>query len=199
MLYPDTSRFSNDFRNYLKEIAHLEHYPKGHKILTPGEMCNKSWYIKKGVAKMYYYVWVPDKKNDKIMVEREVITCFLKEKDTLNCVDSFFGREPAKFYIAPIEDCTLYTITKENFDKCYEHFPEMEQVARDIILGYKQRSDLKVKILSLNAEARFDEFHSNFDTKRLSISDLVSYLHVSRSHLSRVRKKKENPSNSPRS
>jgi len=190
MLYPDPSLFSDGFRKHLREIAHLEHYPKGHKILTPGEMCNKTWFIQKGMVKLYYYVWGPDKINRNLKVEREVITCFLNERDTLNCVDSFFGREPAQFYIAPVVDCTLYAITKDNFDKCYELFPETNQVAREIILGYKQKSDLKVKILSLNAEERFAEFHANFDTKRLSIGDLASYLHVSRSHLARIRKKK---------
>ncbi|RKR82871.1 CRP-like cAMP-binding protein [Mucilaginibacter gracilis] len=199
MLYPDPSRFSNDFRNYLKEIAHLEHYPRNHKILTPGEMSNKSWFIKKGMAKIYYYVWVPDKKNKDIKVEKEVIICFLKEKDTLNCVDSFFGREPAQYYISPIEPCTLYAVTKENFDRCYTVFPEIGQVAREIILGYKQKSDLKVKILSLNAEERFAEFHQSFDTSRISTADLAAYLHVSRSHLARVRKKSSLSKNTPRS
>ncbi|MCU1483187.1 MAG: Crp/Fnr family transcriptional regulator [Subtercola sp.] len=188
MFYPDTTRFSDGFLNHLKQIAHLEHYPKGKNILTPGEPNNKSWYIKKGIAKIYHYIYEHDKKNKDIIIEREIITCFLQEQDTLNIVDSFFGREMGKYYIEPIEDCTVYAITKDQFEECYRLFPEVQEVAREIILGYKQKSDLRANLLSLKAEERFVAFSKTFNTSRLSIADLVAYLHVSRTHLGRIRK-----------
>lgn len=184
MLYPDPSRFSDEFRKHLKDIASLEHYQKGKTLLSPSEPNNKSWYIQKGIAKIYYYVF--DEKHNK----KQIITCFLTECDTLNCVDSFFRRETNHYYIELIEDSSLYVVTKTQFEECYDLFPEAHEVAKDIILGYKKKNDLRTKLLCLDASQRYYEFNKIFNTSRLSVGDLSAYLHVSRTHLNRIRKGK---------
>jgi|GEM_PF-6029900 len=183
-LYPDLSRISGHFKNYLKSIAHYEHYLKNKTLLSPSEPGHKMWYIKRGAAKIYHYT------IDDHLDQKENVTCLLKEGDIICRVDTFFGRERSSEYVELLEDADLYVITEVQLDECFKLFPEAHALAREIIMGYKKRSDLRAHLLSIDAALRYKEFSKLFHMGRFSVSDITSYLNLSRSHFSRIRKRR---------
>lgn len=145
MLYPDLNQFSDEFKKYLKEIAIVEQYKRGQVIFSPGSAEYKAWFIKKGIAKIFFY------NQD----GKQIVTCFLKEREILTCVESFFGNHHTNFYIEVLEDCVLYSMSSQQFQTCYPLFEESYKAVKDIIIGYKVKSDQRANLLILPAKERY--------------------------------------------
>ncbi|WP_345951199.1 cyclic nucleotide-binding domain-containing protein [Mucilaginibacter sp. PAMB04274] len=181
MVYPNQSRYSDHFTKYLWSIAYPEYYSKDTVLLRPSDVNNRIWYIRSGLAKIFHF------SEDHRMNKRPVIDCFLADGDFICAVDSFFGKEPNRHYVQLLADSSLSVITYAQLEATRKLFPETTQFEREIILGFKQRSDFRSYLLSLPAQLRDETFSRLFDTSRLQQQDIVSYLNVSRSHYSRTR------------
>lgn len=180
MYYPNLNNLSAEFKSYLRSHTIFEHFRKGQIILSPGNAEHKAWFIKKGIAKIFYYT----------EEGKQITISFFKEGEILTCVENFFGDTHSDHYIEVLEDCDLYSITKSQFEKCCELFAEANQVAREIILNYIAKCNQRSDLLTLQAKEKYIKFNKQFNTARLSVIDLSSFLLLNPSYLSTIRQQK---------
>lgn len=106
-------------------------------------------------------------------------------------------QKPSKYTLQCIEFCALAEIPFDHLQQTMAHIPRFERYVRIAIekslFAYMQRID---SLLIQNAEMRYRDFVRNNPAlfRRLSVSDLASFLGIQRQSLTRIRKKLLNSS-----
>lgn len=81
------------FFDWLLKLAFSKKVRKGEFILEAGEICDKLYYIEKGLVRIY-----------RIEGNKEITTWFTKEGDFVTTVNSIHFGQPSKEYFEAIED-----------------------------------------------------------------------------------------------
>lgn len=144
-----------------------------------GVVCNKLYYVDKGLARLFY------EKDGK-----DITGWFASEKHFISCNDSFFQRIPSHLNLELLEDSILYSIDYEGLNKLFDKFKEMERFGR--ILFHNLLSELSERIYSTlfqPAEKRYQLLVVRYPevALRAPLGDIASYLGISQETLSRIR------------
>jgi CRP-like cAMP-binding protein len=94
----------NFFYEWALKLLFSKKVKKGEFIIQAGEICDKFYYIEKGLVRIY-----------RMEGEKEITTWFTKERDFITSVDSFHLGLPSKEYLEAIEDCVIYYINKKSY------------------------------------------------------------------------------------
>ena len=151
-------------------------------LVQEGEYNDRLFFVAKGLLYLYKTV-----ENGDIQVIQ-----FAKEDYWLSDLCSFFSGSSALFSIQALEDCTLYTLSKDDFDVVCLHHPGMETFFR-----------LSFQSAYVNTLVRLSDSYSQdtvtkYNRIRDESADLIqrvpqyliaSYLGVLPSSLSRIRNK----------
>jgi len=141
------------------------------KILKPGQVCQRIFYVKKGLIRIYHMV-------DK----REVTDWFIKEDDICISVGSFFNQTKSKEYHITLEDCECWGISFRQLKETYRMFPEFNLHGRMITTRYYAELDNRTSFLKGQTPASKYEWliteNPGFEG-RIKIADMASYLDVS--------------------
>jgi len=183
MLYPDTINLSTKLKDHLKNTSSFELYKKGQLILHPNDEEVKAFFIKEGTAKLYRF-------NNKGGKE---VVYFFKENEVVTSVQKFFDNRlttdyQPEDYIEVLEDSALYSITKAQFDYSCILFSEANRLAADILVAYSLKTEQHVELLSRDAYERYAAYCKSFPCARLAVTDLLSFLHISKAHLARIKR-----------
>jgi len=162
------------FIDYLEGITIVRPYEKGRTILSPGNLGNKAWLIRKGAAKMFNY----DSRG------KQHISYLFSEGEIMLCINSFFAGQAADAYIVLLEDCELMAVTKDQLVNGYPDREPIGDLQKSILLEYIRKMELKVELLTLPAKERYQMFRNLYKRAGLLVNDLSSYLHLDRSYLS---------------
>ncbi len=180
----------NDFLSYylpggeLKPVIESFHelsVKKGRHLLKPGQDCNYLAFIQEGCFRVYY----PDPKG------REIITWFSFPGMVITDLLGFYTTGKAQFYVEAIEDSTLFKITKNDLEKLYKAFPQYREFGRKF--AEEALTILMQRTMSLHtksAEERYKELLQIPEfMKKIPLKYLASYLGITDTSLSRIRKK----------
>ncbi|MCX2740859.1 Crp/Fnr family transcriptional regulator [Pontibacter anaerobius] len=153
------------------------------KDLQPiGHSCKTIYFLKKGIARIYYY-------KDGI----DVTESFEFEHSIVARVESLFSGRPSRKGIQIVEDAELIAIDANKLFKLYDAFPEIERLFRKIFEAAHVNLVNRLESLQFHtAEERYNDLikESPEILQRVPLKHIASYLGITQVSLSRIRAKR---------
>ncbi|WP_232734686.1 Crp/Fnr family transcriptional regulator [Polaribacter sp. ALD11] len=173
--------FSDDELNDILSHFEIEYVQKNQILLKEGQICNKLYFIERGIARSYYL-----KKNGK-----EITQWFFEVGNFMSSTDSFFQQNPSFYYLEVLEDSTLYSISKIKMDILLAKYHKMEKLFRLLSIEMFTKIAHKLNAVQFQtAKERYNYMLSEFPgiSQRVPLGYIASYLGMTQETLSRIRK-----------
>lgn len=173
---------SDELRKAIIESSSVLEVKKKTLLLNAGAHSNFIYFVVKGATRIFYT------DND----GNETTTWFLLENELVISVYGFFTGKQSLDSIEAMEDCTLIALHRDQLDKLYSNFMELNFIGRKLTEFYYLRTEEQTNNLRiLNAKQRYDHFllHNPKLLRRASLGHIASYLGISQETLSRIRRK----------
>lgn len=174
---------SDELKNHLKQIIQIQEVSKKEYLLELGRVCKGISFVAKGLVRCFYY------KNG-----REVCSWFMKEGDLIVSVESFFSQVPSYENMQALEDCLLFSISYDQLQHIYLHYPEFNYIGRVLTEKYYILCDQRLYSLRMQKAAeRYEYLIQNQPEiiQRVPAQYIASYLGITSETLSRIRKVKK--------
>lgn len=169
-------------REHLHEIIKMTEIKKRDKLLRPGQVCTNIYFIEKGLFRCSY-----------IEHFKEVCVWFMKEKDVIVSVNSFFRQTPGYQTIQAMEDSRIYSISHRELQHIYQQYPEFNFTGRLLTEKYYALSEERLQLTRIQrVEERYTQFLKAYPElpERVPTKYIASYLGTTLETLSRIKKKK---------
>lgn len=170
---------SKDAENAIAEISSIIHIKKNKDLQPIGHTCKTIYFIKKGVARIYYF-------KDGI----DITESFFFENSIIARVESLFTGKPSRKAIQVLEDAEIIAINATQLFKLYDSFPEIERLFRKIFeAAYVETVNRIEGIQFHTAEERYKALLSEAPNvlMRVPLKYVASYLGITQVSLSRIR------------
>ena len=172
---------SRQLKEHLAKILKKEIIPKRKKLLEINEVCERVWFIEKGLFRGFL------KSRG-----RQKNEWFMKEGDVMFAPLSFYTSEPSEVAIEALEDSIVYSISIHQLEHIYRKFPEFERVGRKLTEKYYMKTLRNAAGLRESTiKARYTHFlkvYPELDA-RVPAVHIASFLGCSEEAFVRVRKK----------
>lgn len=175
-------KLSEEAEQALIEISTELKVKKNTIIQDAGQTCKTIYFIKKGVARIYYF-------KDGL----EITESFAFENTILARVESLFRNKPSKKAIRLLEDSELVAINADLLFKLYDKYPETERLFRLLFESAYVDTINRIENLQFHtAEERYNMLLSESSDviKRVPLKYIASYLGITPVSLSRIRRMK---------
>ena len=146
-----------------------------------GKVVQQIGFLTEGILRVYYY-------NNK----GEEITRYFIEEDHLilsgNTIDEIYS--PSE-YLSAITDCKLVVFSKRDWREIADTIIGWDQILQKIVTKYhREKIERRSELVSQNATTRYLDFIEKFPglANRIPLSYIASYLGITQSSLSRIRK-----------
>src|SRR3712207_759737 len=103
-IYP----ISDQLKESLLGVLSVIHLPKKSLLLEEGKVCDKVYFIEKGIGRVFYF-------NE----GQEVTSWFMEENHLIISVHSFFTQRPSFENIELMEDSVLFAIDHKDLQRLY--------------------------------------------------------------------------------
>lgn len=177
---PLSETIQTDFLHKLKLIR----VPQGKILLSEGEICDKLWFIKVGLARGCYHIDRGAGRTD------EVTEWFARENDFFHAFESFVNEVPSREFIETLEPSTLIYITRADLYHLYDKHPEVCNLGRIIAERHWLLHKEKLREMRLHsASERLDIFHRQSRDLFLRVPQkyIASYLGISENYVSKLK------------
>ncbi len=154
---------------------------KGVFLLQENEVCNSIFFISSGFCKSFY-----------IKDGKEINTAFYFEKDFFTNIISLKNGEKSKYAIKACENSEVIKFDKFKLLDAYKKSQEIESFGRKILeLIVKKQEEHLDTFKLLSPAQRYENLILNQPNilQRVSLTQISSYLGISRETLSRIRGK----------
>lgn len=154
---------------------------KNELFLKEGQVSNEYLFLGKGFLRSYSFG----------IDGNEVTTAFYSSGQPVFDVASFFNRTPSKENIQALTDSLGWIITYENLNYIFHSIPEFREFGRTILVqGF---ANLKIRMLSMITETAEERYVALLQSKPeifqyAPLKQIASYLGITDSSLSRIRK-----------
>jgi CRP-like cAMP-binding protein len=121
----------------------------------------------------------------------EMTKYFIDENNIVVDLNSFDNGIPATAYLQAISDCTILVFSKPDWDELLHTIVGFDTIVRKIISKASHRKVVRLSALvSEDATTRYLSFMEQYPNlvNRISLSYIASYLGITQSSLSRIRK-----------
>jgi CRP-like cAMP-binding protein len=166
------------FFEWFLKLVYSKKVNKGEFIIEAGEICDKLFYIEKGLIRIY-------RMDD----EKEVTTWFTKEGDFVTTVNSFHFGQPSKEYFEAIEDSVVYYINKKSYLYLVDLSTNFAKFSIHELLNnlceYQNQCEF-LRTLSAHDRLRYIEKEYPFLLKRVKQKYLCSFLNIEATYLSKL-------------
>ena len=171
----------------LDEVAYCSNYftvkevAKNELLLQEGEICNETFFVEKGLVRMYSL----DRNGKEHSIQ------FAPENWLISDRSSLYFNQKSQYYIEAVEDSKVLLLNNEFFSKMMEAFPHTSE-NNDLLLQ-KHIRNLQNRVNSLladTAEERYMSFIKMYPDILLRAPQwmVASYLGITPESLSRGRK-----------
>ena len=159
----------------------IKKVPKGVFLLQYGEVCRNTFFVEKGLLRMFSI-----DKNGK-----EHIIQFAPENWLIGDRSSLYFNEKSNYFIEAIEESEISFLPRDFFNKLLEEFPN--SIEKNDLVLQKHVKSLQDRINSLlgeTAEERYLKFTKRYPDLLIRVPQwmIASYLGITPESLSRVRK-----------
>jgi CRP-like cAMP-binding protein len=160
---------SKGLKIFLSQKIHPVNFKRGALFCHKGEMCNRLYILKKGLARGFL-----------TLEQTEITTWLCLEKEFIICFNSYLKNSPSKENFQALEDCHFDYIEIEDLKYCLDNFPEMGLLFRLLLEKYFLASYDRENILRIpNATDRYKYFKETFKSsliEKVPAKYLASYL-----------------------
>jgi CRP-like cAMP-binding protein len=150
------------------------------KDLQPiGHTCKTIYFIKKGVARIYYF-------KDGI----DITESFAFDNNFIARVESLFTGKPSRKAIQILEDSEIIAINANQLFKLYDKFPGVERLFRKIFEAAYVETVNRIESIQFHAaEERYQTLIEQGPDviTRVPLKYIASYLGITQQSLSRIR------------
>lgn len=154
---------------------------KNEFLIKEGQICKHLYFLEKGCLRGFYNI-----------DGKDVTQWFGFENDFATSFRSFIAQVPTAEYIHAVEDCMLWSITKDELNNLFENFNEIEKIVRLIYEQYYIRLEERYANAHFKtATERYENLLQNEPhiLQRIPLGYIASYLGISQETLSRIRAK----------
>jgi CRP-like cAMP-binding protein len=151
-------------------------------LLNEGEISNYAHFVKRGCLRQWF------NKDGK-----DITFQFFFENQPVASIESFINNQPSLFTIESIEPSTIFSISKENFQKLIKVNTELEHHYHDFIFQrLNNYTHLFLSRIKDTPQERYEELIKNHPEilKRVPQHYIASYLGITPVSLSRIRNRK---------
>ena len=163
-----------------KKAIELE-LPKGQYFLESGKIALQFGFIVEGIIR----IWSYNEEGD------ATTKYFIEENNILVNLESFDNKIPATSSSQAVTDCRLIVFSKQDWDNLLKNIDGWENIVHRIISrGLLLKVSRISPLISIDATARYLSFIDRYPNlaNRIPLSFVASYLGMTQSSLSRIRK-----------
>ena len=153
---------------------------KKHRLVEVGSMSPMAYFIERGMTRSY---WIVD--------GEEITTSFSEAGSVVFSMDRVYYGAPSEECVETVEPCVVYAIDVNVMRRMIEGDVQLALWWADIHQHeYRRLHRSHKERLTLPARERYREFARQFPrvARSARLADIASYLGISRSTLSRIRK-----------
>ena len=146
-----------------------------------GKIARRVGFVLEGIMRVCYY-------NNK---GEEITKYFIEENNLVVDLESFDNEIPSSAYVQAITDCRLIIFTKKDWQELLNTIVGWDTIVHKIISkALMQKVERRSPLVSEDATTRYLKFLEIYPTvaNRIPLSYIASYLGVTQSSLSRIRK-----------
>ncbi len=171
-------KLSDNAAEELESITILQSLKKNEILQDIGQTCRTIYFIKKGLARIYYY------KDGNDITEH-----FAFENEIVVRVESLFRGNPSTKGIQMLEDSEVMAINATQLFKLYDKYPDIERLFKLIFENEHIKTLQRLESLQFhNATERYAELSKKPETlQRIPLKHIASYLGITQVSLSRIR------------
>ncbi|WP_345007523.1 Crp/Fnr family transcriptional regulator [Snuella lapsa] len=139
---------SHDFKVFYQKCVKHAYYKKGEFLNSSGTICNKLFYIKKGIIRGFH-----------IIEKKEITTWLSSDNELVTSITGFFKNTSAKESMQAIEDTYVEYLEYNDFQKALDKFPEMTKIFTSLLIEYYIHAENRTLISRIpSAKGRFNHF-----------------------------------------
>ena len=163
------------------DLYTLKKVAKNELLLSEGEICMDTFFVEKGLLRMYSL----DRNGKEHIIQFAPENWLISDRSSLNF------NQKSKYYIEAVEDSEVFLLSKDFFTSMVEKFPQTAE-NNDMLLQ-KHIRNLQNRVNSLladTAEERYMTFIKMYPDILLRVPQwmVASYLGITPESLNRVRK-----------
>lgn len=146
-----------------------------------GKIAKQVGFIVEGILRICYY----DNKG------QEITKYFIDENNFVVDLHSFDDKVPSSEYVQAVTDCQLLVFSQQNWEEIANTIVGWENIVNKIVKkSLIQKIERRSPLVSEDATARYLAFMEKYPQllNRIPLSYLASYLGITQSSLSRIRK-----------
>jgi len=154
---------------------------KNTTLLDKGTISTKTYFLEKGYVRSY----ILNEDNEIVTTNIYSAPCFV------NDFLSFFKKQPTKEIYQTITDCSFWETNLENVQTNFHNISEFREFSRLLfVINYSKLNDRLIEMTSQKAETRYLNLlkHQPHIFQNVSLKIIASYLGITDSTLSRIRK-----------
>nr|WP_293294489.1 Crp/Fnr family transcriptional regulator [Allomuricauda sp.] len=174
--------FKKEFDTVLKTHFKLKKYAKGDTLFIQNELCNKVFFIKRGIVKKFY-----------INVDGNEITAdFAMEGEFMFAANSMAKPMWSVYTATVLEESAIYSISHSRLDSLVHSSDQFAQSAFYVLFGFLHKNPSNLKDYHcLRAKERYEKLLHNCPDifERAKVIDIASYLGLAPETVSRLRSK----------
>lgn len=183
--FEERARFTKPVTEDVISRFHEISISKNEFLLTEGQVCNQYLFLESGFMRAYTYD----------VDGNDITTGFYAAGQIVFEVASFFNRMPSAENIQAITNCHGRYISFNELNDLFHTLPEFREFGRSVLV--KGFAALKVRMLSMinqTAEQRYAALLQNSPEvfKHTPLKHIASYLGITDTSLSRIRKQQVN-------
>jgi len=175
------SRLSYDDLSALISVAIYKEFPKGAAVLKEGDVCRSLYFVEEGYLRTYY-----NKDGATINLN------FTLEGEFTTNLQSAKSQQPSELTIEAGEDVSLWIFETDKFETNFARRQEVERFLRKLFVRLLLVSEEYSNLYKISTPAeryKYVEQNKPGLLNRISLSQMASYIGVSRETLSRIRGK----------
>jgi CRP-like cAMP-binding protein len=167
--------------DFIKSKVQFIDITKGSNFSEAGKIPRQVGFVVSGVLRICYY-------NNK---HEDITRLFITENHFALDFNSFYSETPSAVYLEAVIDCKLLVLTKSSFSELSDSiigFSDIFFRITSVSLTHKLKAS--TNMLTQDAKIRYEDFLTRYPglANRIPLSTIASYLGITQSSLSRIRK-----------
>lgn len=174
-------RLTPDHIQLLRERGAESQLKKDDHYWEPGKAVNQIGFLTEGVLRVFYYNQAGD----------EITRYFIEENHLILDGETEDEVYIASEYLSAATDCNLVVFKSTDWKFLSEHIPCWNSIVQQISAAHhREKIERRSELVSMTATERYLDFIQKFPTlvNRIPLAYVASYLGITQSSLSRIRK-----------